>query len=352
MAVPAAATYFGGKAINKTMPNAPDYSALGREQARLQNEMLDRQTQANRPNQSTPWASTTWTTGPDGKPMQQVALNGGLGEAANALQGQLAQNMKAPLDFSGLPELGTGEEAERRASEAAYGQAKSRLDPMWQEQEERNRTRLLNQGLAEGSEAYNKAMDRLSNQRNDAYNQANFSAIREGSAAGDRRFNQNMSARQQMLQEMLRKRGQPFAEMQALQGFTAMPGFSQAGMGRAPDLLGAAGMQHGADMQRWQQQMQTYADLFGGLMDMGGQAGQLAMMSDERVKYGVERLPFEVIPGVPLTIFRYNPEHNLPGLYAGVVAQDLQKHRPDAVSADERGILYVTGEFAPTKIGE
>jgi hypothetical protein len=351
MAVPAAATYFGGKAINKSMPNAPDYTAIGREQARLQNEMLDRQTQANRPNQSTPWASSTWGIGPDGRPTQSVSLNGGLGEASNALQGQVAESLRQPLDFSSLPELGTGEEAAKRARDAAYGQAASRLDPQWAEQEERNRTRLANQGLAEGSEAYNKAMDRLAQQRADAYNQANFSSIREGEAAGNMRFGQNMASRQQAMQEMLRRRGQPLAEMQALQGFTAMPGYSQAGMGQAPNLLGAAGMQQNADMQRWQQQMQTYADLFGGLMDIGAKAGQ-AYMSDERAKVNVERLPTEAAPGVPLAVFRYRPEHNLPGLYAGVVAQDLQQHRPDAVYEGEDGYLYVSGEFAPTKIGD
>lgn len=334
-------------------PPPSDYMGLMREQGAQQRALLEQQTRNNRPNQSTPWATNTWETGPDGRPVQRVALSGGLGEAATALQGQLAQNMRAPLDFSALPQLGTGESARQQASEAAYRQMASRLDPQWSQQEEAMRTRLLNQGVTEGSGAWNRAMQQLGQQRTDAYNQANLSSIREGTTAGQALFGQNMAARNQAMQELLRARQQPLSELQALQGFTAMPGYAQAGLGQADNLLGAAGMADAAAFRRWQEQMQAKRDLYGGIMDLGGTVAQIGMMaSDERVKVDVMRLPFDVAPGVPAATFRYLKHMRMPGLYQGVIAQDLQKVRPEAVIEGEDGILYVGPEFAPRKIGD
>lgn len=341
----------GGKKSGGPPPG--DYMGAVQEQADKQRQFLNEQTQANRPNQSTPFASSQWTKGPDGQWQQNVSLNGKLGESSNALQNQLAEQVRQPLDFSTLPELGTGESAREEASKAAYDQAASRLDPQWQQTEERNRTRLLNQGLAEGSEAYNKAMDRLSQQRNDAYNQANFSSIREGTAAGQALFGQNLTARNQKMQEVLRARSQPQQELGFLQSLLGMPGFSQAGQGQAPNLFGAMSAQDQANLMRWQMGQQGRADTIGGITDLITTLGPLiAMASDERVKVDVERLPEEVLPGVPLATFRYVPEMNLPGLYAGVVAQDLQKVQPEAVTEGEDGILYVGPDFFPVKIGE
>lgn len=338
----------------KKSPGPPgDYVGAVQEQGRQQRDLLNEQTQANRPNQSTPFASSQWTRGPDGQWQQNVSLNGQLGSSAIAAQNQLAEQMRQPLDFGKLPELGTGESARQQASDAAYRQAASRLDPQFQQMEDRNRARLLNQGLAEGSEAYNRAMDRLSQQRNDAYNQANFSAIREGTAAGSALFNQNLAGRQQAIQELLRARQQPMQELGFLQSLTSMPGFSQAGMAQAPNLLGAMTAQDQANLLRYQMGQQGRADAIGGITDLIGTLGPIAMMaSDERVKTGLERHEEEVLPGVPLATFRYTPEIGMPGLYAGVVAQDLQQVRPDAVISGEDGTLYVGPEFFPVKIGE
>lgn len=319
----------------------------------IQRQYLNEQTQANRPNQSTPFASTQWTRGPDGSWQQNVSLNGQLGQSAIAAQNQLAEQMRQPLDFTSLPALGTGDESARRASDATYQQAISRLDPQFQDMEEKNRTRLLNQGLAEGSEAYNKAMDRLAKQRTDAYNQANFSAIREGVGAGQAAFNQNLAARQQGIQELLRARSQPQSDLQFLQSLTSMPGFQGAGQAQAPNLLQALGMQDAASLNRYQIGQQNRADTIGGIMDLVGTIGPiLAFASDERVKADLERHPEEVLPGVPLATFRYKEGYGPEGLHAGVVAQDLQQVQPEAVHEGKDGILYVGQDFAPVKIGE
>lgn len=350
----------GGRAVasggeGKKSPGAPnDFTGAAREMGDIQQRLIAEQTQANRPNQSTPFASSQWTRGPDGQWQQSVSLNGGLGQASNALQTQLAEQMGVPLDFSSLPELGTGESARQQASDAAYRQATSRLDPQFQEMEEKNRTRLLNQGLSEGSEAFNKAMDRLANQRADAYNQAKFSAIREGTAAGQALFGQNLAARQQGLQEMLRRREQPLSELQRLQGFTAMPGFQGAGVAQAPNLLGALSAEDAARFRDWMAKNQMTSDAIGSGFDLLGTLASVggAFLSDERAKTDVQRLSEEVAPGVPLALFRYKPGMGPEGLHAGVVAQDVQRAQPHAVTNGPGGILYVSGHFAPMRIGD
>jgi hypothetical protein len=340
----------GGK---KNAPAPPDYMGLVREQGNTQQDMLQKQTRANRPNQSTPFASSTWVEGPDGQMTQQVGLNGPLGEASNAVQLQLLQAMTNPLDFSGLPQVSSGDAARQQGIDAAYSQATSRLDPRFSRALDSERTRLLNQGLAEGSEAYNRSMGELGMQENDAYNQATYSAIGQGREAGESITRQDMARRNQGMQEMLRQRSQPSADLQGLQSLLGMPGFMGAGQGQAPNLLGAGGMQGQANFQNWQANNQATSDAIGGGMDLLGMLGQLYFMSDERAKMDVRRLPHDVVPGVPAAIFRYLPEIGLgDGRYVGVVAQDLQRVMPEAVRERPDGLLEVRSDFAPVPLEE
>lgn len=331
--------YKAGKNMMQGPPAPPDYMGLAREQGNISERLLNQQTQANRPNQSTPFASSNWSQGPDGQWTQQVGFNGPLAGGAERAQLSAAEMMGQPLDMSGLQELSSGEDVQRQAIDAAYGQAASRLDPRFGKQREALRTQLLNQGLAEGSQAYRQAMGEFGQQENDAYNQAMYGAIGQGTQAGQAIFGRNLAARQQGLGELLRQRAQPMEDLQALQGLTVMPGFQGAGVAQAPNLLGAAGMQDQANMQRYQISQQQMAEILG----MLGQLASTGIMaaSDERMKENVERLPYEVLPGVPLARWDWRPEHDGAGPNMGVVAQDLQQVLPEAVHEGEDGYLMV-----------
>lgn len=132
-------------------------------------------------------------------------------------QGAL-QQQGAPIDWNSFGKVGTGEQARDQAINAAYGQATSRLDPMWNQREDRAHTRLLNQGLDQTSEAYRTSMEGLGRERNDAYTSALNSAIGQGTQAGQGIFNQGMMSRQQSIAEALRRRMQPLDELEKLQG--------------------------------------------------------------------------------------------------------------------------------------
>jgi hypothetical protein len=53
-----------------------------------------------------------------------------------------------------------------------FSEATRQLDPMMQQREADFRQRMVNQGLAEGTEAYDKAFANFSRERNDAYSSA------------------------------------------------------------------------------------------------------------------------------------------------------------------------------------
>lgn len=327
-------------------PEPQNYNNLAREQGDIQAEMLQRQTLANRPNQSSPFASSGWTMGADGQWTNQVGFTGPLAGASNSAQQQLMQAMSSPLSFSSLPGVSSGDAARQQGIEAAYGQASSRLDPRFARAKEDERTRLLNQGLSEGSEAYNQAMGQLGMQENDAYNQALFSAVGQGQSAGDSIFRQDMARRGMGMEEMLRQRAQPLMELQGMQGLLGQQGFMGAGQGQAPNLLAAAMGYDNARLRGHEAQQQFLSELISAGVQGGAAAGQAIAMCDERAKVDVARLPEEAVPGVPLATFRYAEGMGPPGLHLGVIAQDLEKVYPEAVS-ERDGMLWVHSDFAP-----
>lgn len=331
-------------------PPPPDFTGAAQQQADASQQAVNQQTMANRPNQSSPFATSQWTQGPDGQWQQSTQFSGALGGLNESLQQQAASAMSTPFSLSGLPELTDGSAAREQAINSAYGSATSRLDPAFQQREEGLRTRLMQQGLQPGSQAFNEAMAGLGRERTDAYGQAMNSAIGQGTQAGQALFGQSMAARQNALAEALRSRGQAFGELQGLQGLTGQQNFMGAGAGQTPQFLQAAGMQEAADFGRYQLSEQQKADLINGIMGFVGQAGGAAAMtlSDERAKQDVVRLPVDVLPGVPLATWRYLPEHgDASRVHVGVIAQDLARVAPEHVARRGDGMLMVSSLYAP-----
>lgn len=245
------------------------------ENAELQNQssqdMVSQQTQQNRPDQTNAFgASTTWGVGPDGKPVQTQSFGGPMGDAANSLQQQAQTQLSSPFDLGSLGKMGTGDSARDQAIQAAYGQASSRLDPMFQQRRTQLESRLANQGLDANSEAYRNSIGDFDRAQNDAYGSAMNSAIGQGTAAGSAVFGQNMMARQQQLAEMLRGRGQALGEMQQMQGLLNQPQFNAAGQAQATQYLPAY-MAHRQEGMHVMDAMNGYnADAAGGVMDSVG----------------------------------------------------------------------------------
>lgn len=115
--------------------------------------------------------------------------------------GQGGQNYTGVPDPN--PEFGNW----REFSDSAYEEMARALDPQFQQAENDFRQRMVNQGIAEGSEAYDNAYANFTRTRNDAYDQARRSSIDVGQRAQAQAFGQNAQEAALDLQEELGRLG-------------------------------------------------------------------------------------------------------------------------------------------------
>lgn len=176
------------------------------------------------------WSSRTQLT-PDQQRLFDLRQS-----AQGTLLGQANENIKAPLDFSGLNKqttnLGLNNDfsgERQRVEDALYSRSKSRLDPQFELGQKDLETKLYNQGVQPGTEAWNRELSSLAQQKQDAYGGARTDAITGGGAEQSRLYgmdyqtaNQNAllgnQARQQGLNELFAMRQTPLQELQLLQG--------------------------------------------------------------------------------------------------------------------------------------
>lgn len=215
----------------KDAPAPPDFASLANEQ-----------TKQNRPNQSTPYGSTSWTTGPDGRPTQTTSFAPGTQALSDQLQGQ-AGDFASMFSKGWQTPLDNGAQARDKAESAIYGRAESRLKPMWDQRESDTRASLANQGLDPTGEAGGKELDTLNRGRNDAYTSALQEAIMGGGQEATRQQNLDLTSRMAPLA------GQTAAlsGLSGLRQLLQMPGYGQAG-----DVLGAGKMGYDANMEQFQ----------------------------------------------------------------------------------------------------
>ena len=127
-------------------------------------------------------------------------LTGNEGGAIRTINGRAGGPIQRGLNYSGLTDLpGTNDFSAdaRRVADNVYGQATSRLDPAFAQRGDDMRSQLAAKGISENSDAYRRELDNFSRDRNDAYNQAAFSAQQAGGAEQSRIFGMAMGARQQ-----------------------------------------------------------------------------------------------------------------------------------------------------------
>lgn len=150
---------------------------------------------------------------------QAMGIRSNVADVVGKQMGQLSATYDKPFDYSGAPAMPTADEATRKNVEDAYYQRQtSRLDPQYRQMEAEMRTRLANQGLTEGSEAYNRELELLGRTRNDAYSTARNDATTNSTSELAKLFGMGLSARQQGVGEANYLRDQPLKEAQGLQG--------------------------------------------------------------------------------------------------------------------------------------
>lgn len=429
-----------GKKSGPKMPAAPDPRATAQAQGEYDVKTAIANANLNRINQYSPEGSVEYTIdgyNPDGTPrysqhntyspdqqaiyQNQTDLTKNYGNLANQQLGRVSDTMNKPFNYdamtplvtnvnggplqntfdaggpiqksldysnlSALPGVGDFSADAKRVSDALYGQATSRLDPQWEQQQRQLATQLAGKGITENSEAYRRAMDQAARQRTDAYNQANWSAIGAGGQEQSRLFGLGLAARQQGQNEVNTQgtfanaaQAQQYAQNQGLADFfntTQQQGFNQgvtnaglANAGRQQQISeanylrnlpiqdiaalmsgqsGNAGLQkpgfedvsqvnmapidytgmvnnnYNAQMDQYKQKQAARSSALGGLFGLGGAA--LSAFSDRRLKANLARFG-TTSKGIPTYFFNYLGDKVR---HFGVMAQDVLKVIPEAV---------------------
>lgn len=232
--------------------SAPDFNQIAREQAQLSQNAVDRQTLANRSDQTNAFgASTDWTRNADGSWTNRSSFGGPLGTAIGNLANQVGSQGA----------IGTGDQAREQAIGSAYTQAMSRLRPEWDRREQATRSRLAAQGLSPDSEAARNEIDAFGRARNDAESSAMANAIAQGTAAGNSVFQNNLAASMSPLQRLA-----------AIQSLGQQDNVPMAGQAQTPDLMGAAQNTYQAQLNS---QAQKNAGKNSMLSGLGGIAGSV-----------------------------------------------------------------------------
>jgi hypothetical protein len=190
-----------------------------------------------------------------------------------------------------------------------------RLNPLFDQRRAATETRLANQGIYKGSEAYDREFSNFGQQENDAYNQL------------------LLTGRGQAVQEALTERNQPINEITALMsgGQVSQPNFTNtptASVG-APDVAGLTmdAYKYGP-LAQYTQQSADRRGMIDGLFKLGGAVGGGLAMSDARLKENVRRVG-TLDNGLPVYVYNYKG-NSTPQI--GLIAQDVEKVNPEAVA--------------------
>ena len=241
---------------------------------------------------------------------QQDAASLNLATLGNSLSGTLGQQL------TGNFKLGN-EAVEGRLFELG----RNRLDPMFAQRDESLRTRLTNQGIREGSAAWNNAMGQFGQQQNDAYNQL------------------LLQGRGQASQELLTEDNQRINQISALLngGQVSQPNFMATPQQQiaTTDVAGIINTNYQQQLAAAQAQNAGTSSILGGLFGLG--AAGIYKWSDKRLKEDIEKVG-ETTEGIGVYEYNYKGDDER---QIGVMAQEVEKKHPEAVITTPSGYKAV-----------
>ena len=180
------------------------------------------------------------------------------------------------------------------------------------------RSRLANQGIKQGSAAYDREMKTLA------------------AGQGDARLNALMQAQGTGFQQSLASRNQRFNEPLAISSGTQIqtPNFNPASVGGVAnvDYAGIRSNYDNQKMQRYQSNMANLGGLFSGV-------GSMFALSDRRAKTDIKAVG--TVKGQKVYEYRYKGQDKSTPKTLGVMAQELIKTMPDAVAKGADGLFRV-----------
>lgn len=199
---------------------------------------------------------------------KDLALKNQIADTAQTSIGNVQKTLATPFSLS---KVGSGNEI----ADAMFRRARRQMDPVWEQQEERERDRLLNAGFSFGSDdpntGENRAMSNFYRGRDTAYQDAADRAILGG-----------RDERRQLIQEALLERQQPLTELASLRSGSQpnVPNFGgTSGANVTPaNLLGAAQAASGQANDIYNSQVGQSNANMSGLFSLGSAAVMGAFM--------------------------------------------------------------------------
>lgn len=241
-----------------------------------------------------------------------------LAKLASSQAGRLDGLLSEPFD------LNNGEVEAR-----LFDLGSKRLNPRFAQQRGDLQQSLINRGLREGTAAWDAAMRSQYEGENDAFNQL------------------ALTGRGQAIQEKLTERNQPLNEIAALLSGSqvSMPQFGPTNQYNIPttDRAGIYANYDNMRMQQWQAQMANRQAMMGGLFSL--LLDKRALLSDKRAKTKVRKIG-KTNDGLGLYSYKYKPEFGDPRTHVGVMAQEVKKVKPEAVTKRPDGLFAVDYEKA------
>lgn len=252
-------------------PAAPDYTAAANATAAGNLEAARFATTANRANQYTPYGSLEWNDLGNDRWEQRVNLTDE-GQALLDQSNRTSQNLaelqdEASSRVAGQQAAGWGDENLVRSTfnpgETAQDAIMRRTQPMLDRSRASAETRLANQGIQQGSEAWRNAQDDIGRQENDAYSQAALQGISTG-----------QQARQQGIQEQQYFNTRDLNALNALRTGSQVTnptfgGYAQQATTAGPDLMGAARSTYDAQLANSNAENAEMGGLTSGLFGLG-----------------------------------------------------------------------------------
>lgn len=336
---------------SKSSSKAPQYTSaeiqdIINQQAGLNLGTAQQTAALDRVNQYTPYGSSTYTQDPNNanswtqtvtlSPEQQSLLNTSqtgaqtAGNIANAQLGAASGALSTPIntDYNNV-------------RDQYIGAQMSLLQPQLTQAQQTLESQLQNQGVAQGSTAWNNAMRSYGNQVSSLYSNILSNA------------QTNVG---QAIQQQESLRDQPINEINALRtmGQSTYPSFSNVPGSQvaSTNTANTYGLQASAAENAYNQAVQSSSSALGGISSLVGSLGAASMIggqggfstsllgtlfsgSDRRIKTDEKTVGKLMLPTgeLPIKTFRFKGD---PIRRMGFIAQDVEKHDPGAVMTHPR----------------
>jgi len=253
-------------------------------------------------------ATTSLSPGQQAIKDQSDKASLGLGTLANQQIASLQDTLSKPFAFDN-----------NDASNWSYDLASQRILPQQQQNQEALRAQLTAQGIRPGTAAYNSEMQRLTNANTDQLNQL------------------ALNGRGQAFQEALTQYNNPVNTISAL---TSGAQVQNPNFVSTPQAQVAGADYIGASNNNYQAQAKTAAAANGGLFGLFSSG--IGLLSDIRAKENIS--PVGVLDnGFTVYQYRYtgHPEYHI-----GLMAQEVELSKPEAVYTGEDGLKRVRYDIA------